>query len=95
MANALKKCHLKYENMKRMNNAQKEEMEIIQLGVISVIQMHCNDTKTKNDKTVKETFALITERHLEALKEDATLIRMRLEEAKLQENKKNRCKSNN
>ena len=31
MANALKKCHLKYENMKSMNNAQKVEMDIIQL----------------------------------------------------------------
>jgi hypothetical protein len=88
MANALKICHLRYENMKRMSNAQKEEMEIIHLGVISVIEMHCNDTGTRNDKTVKETFALIKERHLEALKEGATSIRMRLEEAKLQENKK-------
>jgi hypothetical protein len=88
MANALKICHLRYENMKRMSNAQKEEIEIIHLGVISVIEMHCNDTGTRNDKTVKETFALITERHLKALKEDATSIRMRLEEAKLQENKK-------
>ena len=75
--------------MKRMNNAQKEEMDIIQLGVILVIQMHCNDTGTKRDKTVIETFALITKRyHVEAVKEDATSIRMRLEETKLQENKK-------
>jgi hypothetical protein len=74
--------------MKRMSNEQNEEMEIIHLGVILVIEMHCNDTGTRNDKTVKETFALIKERHLEALKEDATSIRMRLEEAKLQENKK-------
>jgi len=89
MANSLKKCHLKYENMKRMSNAQKEEMEIIHLGVILVIQMHCNDTGTRNDKTVKETFALITERHhMEAVKEDATSIKMRLEGTKLQENNK-------
>ena len=46
-------------------------------------------TQEKNDKTVNDTFALITERyHVEAVKEDATSIRMRLEETKLQENKK-------
>jgi len=51
--------------------------------------MHCNDTGTKNDKTVKEAFAIITERHyVEAVKEDATSIRMRLEEKNYKKIKK-------
>ena len=53
MAHALKICLLRYENMKRMSIAQKEEMEIIHLGVILVIEMHCNDTGTRNDKLLK------------------------------------------
>ncbi len=46
IANALKVHHSKYEKLKKLNNQQKHDHESIQLGMWSVMQMHCNDTGT-------------------------------------------------
>jgi hypothetical protein len=68
IANALKVCHSKYEKLKKLNNQQKHEHESIQLGMRSVMQMHCNDTGTMNDKSFQETLEIIRMKHLEDMK---------------------------
>ena len=65
MANALKVCHSKYEKLKKLNNQQKHKHESIQLGMWLVMQMHCNETKTMNDKSFKDTLAILKAKHFE------------------------------
>ncbi len=68
IANALKVCHSKYEKLKKLNNQQKHDHESIQLGMWLVMQMHCNDTGTTNDKHFQETLEIIRMKHLEDMK---------------------------
>jgi hypothetical protein len=68
MANTLKVCHSKYEKLKKLNNQQKHKHESIQLGIWLVMQMHCNDTGTINDKSFQETLEIIRMKHLEDMK---------------------------
>ncbi len=65
MAEALTVCHSKYEKLKKMSNQQKDEMDLIQLGMESLMQMHCNETKTTNDKSFKDTLAILKAKHFE------------------------------
>ena len=68
MAEALTVCHSKYKKLKRMSNQQKDEMDLIQLGMESLMQMHCNETKTTNDKSFKDTLAILKAKHFEDCK---------------------------
>jgi hypothetical protein len=65
IADALQVCHSRYEKLKKMNNTQKVEHDLIQLGMLSVMQMHCNDTETSNDHSWKDTFRMMRDRHFE------------------------------
>jgi hypothetical protein len=47
IAEALEVCHSKYEKLKKKNNQQKDEHDMVQVGIASIMQMHCNDTGTK------------------------------------------------
>jgi hypothetical protein len=38
-----------------LTNAQQDEKDIIELGMLSIIQMHCNETNTMDEKTGKIT----------------------------------------
>ncbi len=44
---ALEVCHSRYEKFKRKNNQQKDEHDMVQVGIASIMQMHCNDTGNK------------------------------------------------
>jgi hypothetical protein len=55
IAEALHVSHSRYIKMKRLTNAQKQEKETIELGMLSIMQMHCNETNAKNDKNWKDT----------------------------------------
>ncbi len=58
----------KYEKLKKLNNQQKHNHESIQLVMWLVMQMHCNDTGTANDKSFQETLTIIRMKHLEDMK---------------------------
>ena len=55
IAEALHVSHSRYIKMKRLTNAQKQEKETIELGMLSIMQMHCNETNAKNDENWKDT----------------------------------------
>jgi hypothetical protein len=56
IADALKLSHSRYSKLKRLNNTQQEEKDIIELGMLSIMQMHYNATRTKVAKSWKDTF---------------------------------------
>ncbi len=68
MAQVLTVCHSKYKKLKRMSNQQKDKMDLIQLGMESLMQMHCNETKTTNDKSFKDTLAILKAKRFEDCK---------------------------
>jgi hypothetical protein len=41
---------------------------MVQVGIASIMQMHCNDTGTKNNHDWKKTLGMIRTQHLEFLK---------------------------
>jgi hypothetical protein len=47
IAEDLEVCHSRYEKLKKKNNQQKNEHIMVQVGIASIMQMHCNDTGTK------------------------------------------------
>jgi hypothetical protein len=51
-----------------MNNTQKVEHDLIQLGMLLVMQMHCNDTETSNDHSWKDTLRMMRDQHFEDLR---------------------------
>jgi hypothetical protein len=59
IANALKQSHSKYSKLKRLNNTQQDEKDIIELVMLSITQMHYNETNTKVAKSWKDTFTNI------------------------------------
>jgi hypothetical protein len=59
VGNALHLCHTRYEKLKKMNNKQKEEHEAIQLGMLLVMQMHCNVTGSTNEQSWKDTLQMM------------------------------------
>ena len=61
IAEALEVCHSRYEKLKKKNNQQKDEHDMVQVGIASIMQMHCNDTG-------KKTSGLIKVQHLDFLK---------------------------
>jgi hypothetical protein len=70
IADALQACHSRYEKLKKMNNTQKVEHDLIQLGMLLVMQMHCNDTETSNDHSWKDTLQMMRDQHFEDLRLD-------------------------
>ena len=66
ISNALKQSHSKYSKLKRLNEAQQEEKDVIELGMLSIMQMHYNETGTEVAKNTevarnwKQTFNNIT-----------------------------------
>ena len=46
IADALQVSHSRYEKLKKLNKTQKVECDLIELGMILVMRMHCIDTKT-------------------------------------------------
>jgi hypothetical protein len=57
IADALKLSHSKYSKLKRLNNTQQEEKDFIELGMLSIMQMHYNATETNVTKSWKNTFS--------------------------------------
>jgi hypothetical protein len=57
IADALKLSHSRYSKLKRFNNTQQEEKDIIELGMLSIMQMHDNATDTNMAKSWKDTFS--------------------------------------
>ena len=53
IADALKLSHSRYSKLKKLNNTQQEERNIIELGMLSIMQMHFNATDTNMKKTGK------------------------------------------
>jgi hypothetical protein len=58
IAEALHVCNSRYEKLKKKNKHQKGEHDLVQVGIALIMQMHCNDTEVKNDKTWPETFSM-------------------------------------
>jgi hypothetical protein len=50
IAEALQVSHSRYGKLKRLNNAQQDEKDTVELGMLSVMQMHCNETCTMDQK---------------------------------------------
>jgi hypothetical protein len=50
IAEALQVSHSRYGKLKRLNNAQQDEKDTIELVMLSVMQMHCNETVTMDQK---------------------------------------------
>jgi hypothetical protein len=59
IADALKLSHSRYSKLKKLNNTQQEERNIIELGMLSIMQMHFNATDTNMKKNWKDTFSEI------------------------------------
>jgi hypothetical protein len=68
IAEALKLSHSRYSKLKRLNNTQQEEKDITELGMLSIMQMHYNETKTSEAKNWKHTFNDISVLYHEELK---------------------------
>jgi hypothetical protein len=53
IADALKLSHSRYSKLKKLNNTQQEERNIIELGMLSIMQMHFNATDTNMKKKLE------------------------------------------
>ncbi len=56
IAEALELSHSRYSKLKRLNNTQQDEKDIIDQGMLSIMQMHSNETGTAEAKSWKNTF---------------------------------------
>ena len=56
IARALKLSHSMYTKLKRMTKEQQDEKDITELGMLSIMQMHSNETGTEVAKNWKDTF---------------------------------------
>jgi hypothetical protein len=54
--------------LKKKNDQQKDEHDMVQVGIALIMQMHCNDTGTKNSHDWKKILGKIRVQHLEYLK---------------------------
>ncbi len=74
ISSALKLSHSKYSKLKRLTEAQQEEKDVIELGMLSIMQMHYNETGTEVAKNTemaknwKQTFNDITTLYHDKLK---------------------------
>jgi hypothetical protein len=59
IAEALEVYHSRYEKLKKKNNQQKDDHDMVQVGIASIMQMHCNDTGTKNNHDWKKTLGMM------------------------------------
>ena len=56
IARALELSHSRYSKLKRLTNTQQDEKDTIELGMLSIMQMHYNETGTAVAKNWKDTF---------------------------------------
>ncbi len=56
IAKALELSHSRYTKLKRMTKEQQDEKDTIELGMLSIMQMHYNETGTEEAKNWKDTF---------------------------------------
>ena len=56
IAEALDLSHSRYRNLKRVNKTQQDEKDIIERGMLSIMQMHSNATGTAEAKSWKNTY---------------------------------------
>ena len=80
IADALKLSHSRYSKLKKLNNTQQEERNIIELGMLSIMQMHFNATDKNMKKNWKDTFSEIESVYLEQI--DTEMIEPEQEETK-------------
>jgi hypothetical protein len=69
IARALKLSHSRYTKLKRITQQQQDEKDTIELGMLSIMQMHSNETGTEAATNWKDTF---TDIHTLYLKEYQT-----------------------
>jgi hypothetical protein len=80
IADALKLSHSRYSKLKKLNNTQQQERYIIELGMLSIMQMHFNATDTNMKTNWKDTFSEIESVYLEQI--DTEMIEPEQEETK-------------
>ena len=73
IAEALEVSHSRYGKLKRLTNAQQDEKDILELGMLSIIQMHCNETNTTDEKNWKDNFNDIKAFYHEELKSNQVI----------------------
>jgi hypothetical protein len=56
IAQALDLSHSRYSKLKRLNKTQQDEKDIIERGMLSIMQMHSNETGTAEAKSWIHTF---------------------------------------
>ena len=56
IARALKLSHSRYTKLKRITQQQQDEKDTIELGMLSIMQMHSNETGTEVATNWKDTF---------------------------------------
>jgi hypothetical protein len=86
IAEALEVCHSRYEKLKKKNSQQKDEYDVVQVGIPSTMQMHCNDTGTKNNHDWKKTLGMIRAGHLDFLKNAGEEEKVKEKEKEISEN---------
>ena len=64
IAKALELSRSRYTKLKRMTKEQQDEKDAIELGMLSIMQMHYNDTGTEEAKNWKDTFTDIYSLHI-------------------------------
>jgi hypothetical protein len=67
IAQALELTHSRYRNLKRVNKTQQDEKDIIEQGMLSIMQMHSNATGTAEAKSWKTIYSDISALHHEEL----------------------------
>jgi hypothetical protein len=90
IAEVLEVCHSRYEKLKKKNNQQRDEHDMVQVGIASIMQMQCNDTGTKNNHDWKKTLGMIRAQHLELQKMQVK--RKKRKRKKTKSVKMNQCK---
>ncbi len=80
ISNALKLSHSKYSKLKKLTGTQQEEKDVIELEMLSIMQMHYNETgtemakNTEEAKNWKQTFYDITTLYHDELRNSEKLI---------------------
>jgi hypothetical protein len=67
IAQALELTHSRYRNLKRVNKTQQDEKDIIEQGMLSIMQIHSNATGTAEAKSWKTIYSDISALHHEEL----------------------------
>jgi len=69
IARALELSHSRYTKLKKLTKEQQDEKDTIELGILSIMQMHYNETGTELAKNWKDNFTdIYTLHHQEYMK---------------------------